>query len=436
MKKLCLLLLLCLNLISSEAQNLYFPPLTGNTWDTTSASSLGWCVQKTDSLFTFLGKTNTKSFMVLKDGKIVFEKYFEGFNQDSFWYWASAGKTLTAMVVGIAQEQGFLNLQDSSSKYLGGGWTSLSAAQEGQIKIWHQLTMTSGLDDGPSINKDCTTDSCLVYKADPGMRWAYHNAPYTLLDKVVSTATNKSYQQYFNEVIRNKTGINGLWLKVDYNNVFFSNTRSMARYGLLLLNQGKWDQTQILTDTAYFRAMTHASQVLNPAYGYLTWLNGTSNFMLPSSQIVFPGMIAPNAPADMFAALGKNGQLLMVVPSQKLVVVRMGNDPSDFGLVPVTYANEVWAYLKEVICEGSNGMQEQDLGSNIKLYPNPGNQNLQIELPTHLKEVKLNLFDMHGNLVLESMERGLVTENLPIGLYVLEVVWEGGKKNLLWVKKN
>jgi hypothetical protein len=76
MKKLCLLTLLCLNLFASQAQNLYFPPLIGNSWDTTSASSLGWCVQKADSLFTFLGETNTKSFMVLKDGKIVFEIVF------------------------------------------------------------------------------------------------------------------------------------------------------------------------------------------------------------------------------------------------------------------------------------------------------------------------------------------------------------------------
>jgi CubicO group peptidase (beta-lactamase class C family) len=435
MKKLCLLTLLCLNLFASQAQNLYFPPLIGNSWDTTSASSLGWCVQKADSLFTFLGETNTKSFMVLKDGKIVFEKYFDGFERDSFWYWASAGKTLTAMVVGIAQEQGFLNITDSSSKYLGRGWTSLSAAQEGKIKVWHQLTMTSGLDEGININKDCTADTCLQYKAEAGTRWAYHNAPYTLLDKVLSNATGKSYQQYFNEVIRNKTGINGLWLKMDYNNVFFSNTRSMARYGLLLLNRGKWDQTQILTDTAYFRAMTHTSQGLNAGYGYLTWLNGTSNFMLPGSQIVFPGMLAPDAPKDMYAALGKNGQLLMIVPSQKLVVVRMGNDPSDFGLVPVTYANEVWAYLKEVICEGSNGLQAQDFGSSIKLYPNPGSQYLQVELPAQLKEVELSLYDMNGRLVHGSKERNLGTENLQNGVYVLEVVWQGGRKKMLWVKK-
>jgi hypothetical protein len=69
------------------------------------------------------------------------------------------------------------------------------------------------------------------------------------------------------------------------------------------------------------------------------------------------------------------------------------------------------------------------------LYPNPGNQYLQVELPAQLKEVELSLYDMNGRLLLRSEERNLVTENMQNGVYVLEVVWEGGRKNLLWVKK-
>jgi hypothetical protein len=80
-------------------------------------------------------------------------------------------------------------------------------------------------------------------------------------------------------------------------------------------------------------------------------------------------------------------------------------------------------------------LQAQDFGLSIKLYPNPGNQYLQVELPAQLKEVELSLYDMNGRLLLRSEERNLVTENMQNGVYVLEVVWEGGRKNLLWVKK-
>ncbi|MBL0096369.1 MAG: hypothetical protein IPP46_07610 [Bacteroidetes bacterium] len=59
--------------LNSQAQNLYFPPLTGNAWDTISPVSLGWCPDKIDSLTDYLENKNTKAFILLKDGKIVIE---------------------------------------------------------------------------------------------------------------------------------------------------------------------------------------------------------------------------------------------------------------------------------------------------------------------------------------------------------------------------
>lgn len=424
-----LLLILCLFLAGkSFSQNLYFPPLVGKTWDTLSAKDLNWCTQNLDTLYDYLGSTQTKSFMVLVDGKIVLEKYFGSFTQDSSWYWASAGKTLTAMVVGIAQQEGFLSLNDSTSKYLGMGWTSLSQEKEGLISIRNQLTMTSGLDDGIAINKDCTLKSCLQYKAEAGERWAYHNAPYTLLDQVVSNATQQTYQQYFNASIRNKTGISGLWLKVDYNNVFFSNTRSMARYGLLLLNRGKWDQTDVLKDSSYFNQMTRSSQNLNKAYGYLTWLNGSSNYMLPGTQLVFNGMLAPNAPADMYAAMGKNGQLLMVVPSKKLLVIRMGNDPDDGSLVPTTYANTIWAQLNKVMCNGSNSLPEIENNASIQLFPNPAHSTFSIKGLEANPLKSIQIYNTQGALVQnETIAECIDISKLPVAIYYVEIILEKGK---------
>ena len=83
----------------SQSQSLYFPPTAGTTWDTASMESLGWCRDKTGPLYNFLENRNSKAFIVLKDGKIVIEKYFGKFTKDSLWYWASAGKHLHRLLL-------------------------------------------------------------------------------------------------------------------------------------------------------------------------------------------------------------------------------------------------------------------------------------------------------------------------------------------------
>lgn len=328
--------------------SIYFPPLTGSAWQTISAASLGWNETLLNDLAAFLQQKNSKAFIILKNGKIVSELYFGSFTKDSAWYWASAGKTLTAMLVGIAQKEGSLNIANKTSAYLGNGWTALPQAKEDLITIRHQLMMNTGLDDDvPDV--DCTTPSCLVYKSDAGSRWSYHNAPYTLLEKVVENATSATYNNYFTQKIGTTTGMSGVWIKLGFNNVFFSNARSMARYGLLLLNKGKWSQTAVLNDSVYFNNMISSSQNFNQSYGYLTWLNGKSMHMLPQSQFVFNGPLVPQAPADMYAALGKNDQKIYVVPSQNLVVIRMGESAGNIQMATSSFDNELWGKLKPII---------------------------------------------------------------------------------------
>jgi len=271
-----------------QAQSLYFPPINNNApWETISPSSLGWCTDEIDSLYAFLEVENSKGFIVLKDGKIVLEKYFDSFTQDSLWYWASAGKTLTAFLVGKAQEENYLSIDDPSSMYLGEGWTNCTVEQEDQITIRHQITMTSGLNDGVPDNH-CIIDTCLICLADPGTRWAYHNAPYTLLEQVLEVSTGQGINIYTQSKLGSKTGIYGAWFTIDNDNVFFSKVRSMARFGLLAQNEFIWNQDTLLADTAYVHQMTNTSQSLNLSYGYLWWLNGKESFRLPTLQFEFP----------------------------------------------------------------------------------------------------------------------------------------------------
>jgi hypothetical protein len=351
---------------NASAQSLYFPPLIGNNWDTLSPSSLGWCTNRIDSLYNYLDQQNSKAFIVLKDGKIVLEKYFGTFTKDSLWYWASAGKTITSYLVAKAREDGYLTLKDTSSKYLGVGWTNCTLQQENNITIRHQLTMTTGLDDGVPDNH-CTLDTCLNFLAPAGTRWAYHNAPYTLLEKVLTNATGQPINNYTQTALKNRTGITGLWYTADYDNVFYSKPRSMARFGLLFQNKARWGTDTLLHDSAYVHDMLNTSQDLNYGYGYLWWLNGKGSYMVPSSQFIIPGSYAPAAPMDMYAAIGKNGQIISIAPSKGLVVVRMGNDPGE-GEVPFLLCDNIWQRLNYVMCNSST--------SNTYTFIGNGNWNI------------------------------------------------------------
>jgi hypothetical protein len=71
--------------------------------------------------------------------------------------------------------------------------------------------------------------------------------------------------------------------------------------------------------------------------------------MLPSTQAIFNGSLIPNAPADMYAALGKNDQKIYVVPSMKIVIIRMGEDAGNTNLAMSSFDNELWGKLKVVM---------------------------------------------------------------------------------------
>ncbi len=318
-------------IINPIIESIYFPPFTGTSWDTKSITDLNWKQSAVQPLLDYLQLKNTKSFIILVNGRIVLESYFDGHSDSTLWYWASAGKTLSATVTGIAQQEGLININNKVSDYIGNGWTTMSLAKENLITCKNLLSMTSGIDDEFSQTQ-AVDPANLKYLADSGNRWAYHNV-YVKLQDVVKQASGQTWSNYFNAKLRDKIGMTGSWITSGTNEVYWSTTRSMARFGLLMLNKGKWENNQILNEN-YFNEATNTSQSINQGYGYLWWLNGKSSYHLPGSQLEFNGSIIPSAPNDMFMALGKNDQKIYVIPSKKMVVIRMGNaaDGTNFAL--------------------------------------------------------------------------------------------------------
>jgi CubicO group peptidase (beta-lactamase class C family) len=329
----------------TPTESMYFPPTTSSTWETKSLNSLGWNESAVQPLKDFLIEKNTKSFMILVNGRIVMEDYFNGHTATDTWEWNSAGKTLVATTTGIAQQEGILSINNKASDYLGTAWTNMPLAKENLITVRNLLSMTSGIDD----SKQLVVKHNLTYVADAGTRWAYSNVFQKLTD-VVADASGKPFETYFNEKLKNKIGMDGFWNFGTIFTIYHSTTRSMSRFGLLALNKGKWNNEQIINET-FFNESTATSQNINPSYGYLWWLNGKSKYMIPSEQTVYPGSLVPNAPADMYAAMGASDQRIYVVPSKKMVIVRMGDaaNPKDPYFAVSGFDNALWEKINAVI---------------------------------------------------------------------------------------
>ena len=178
--------------IDAFVDEIYFPDLNSDAWETKSMTDLNWNEDSLIPLLEFLEGKNTKSFIILHNGKIVVEEYFNNHTTNSIWYWASAGKTLTSTLSGIAQDENLININNKVSDYLGENWTSLSPEKENLITCKNLLSMNSGLDD--NLGEDVSSAN-LKYVADANKRWAYHNV-YVKMQDVIAEASNQTFTNY------------------------------------------------------------------------------------------------------------------------------------------------------------------------------------------------------------------------------------------------
>ncbi len=338
-------LLACKDDPEPAAEAMYFPSNTDGKWETKSMASLKWNESAVQPLKEYLIQKNTKSFMILVNGRIVMEEYFDGHTSSTTWQWNSAGKTLVTTTTGIAEQEGLLSINTKASQYLGEGWTSAPLEKENLITVRHLLTMTSGLNDEDQF----VSKANLTYVADAGTRWSYHNVFQKLMD-VVAEASDQEFETYFNAKVKNKIGMDGFWNNGIIFKLYHSNTRSMARFGLLALNHGKWKDEQIINE-AFFNESISTSQSINPSYGYMWWLNGKSSYMIPGGQTVYTGSLVSAAPDEMYAAMGAEDQRIYIIPSKKMIVIRMGyaSDPDNPTFALSGFDNELWQKINAVI---------------------------------------------------------------------------------------
>lgn len=318
----------------------YFP--TTSAWETVTPQQAGVDEKLLDIALEFAMSRKSSSVIVLHKGRILAERHAAVANPSRRYVGmvhgkneaghvvedvASVQKSVTSVLVGIALQKHLLTLDDSVTQHLGAGWSRATPDQEQAITLRHLITMTSGLSEQ------------LKYVAAPGSRWQYNTTAYSqslkVVAKVAGLPENEVTQQWLTGPLQMT---DSEWVKrgrfdgravVANGFGFATSARDLARFGLMVLNNGRWHEQQVVTNDDYLKAMASPSQELNPSYGYLWWLNG-QEFVLRGTRKIRSPLVA-SAPKDMFAAQGALGRKCYVVPSADLVVVRLGDDPDSVG---------------------------------------------------------------------------------------------------------
>ena len=273
--------------------------------------------------------TETTAVLVVKDGRIVAERYRRGFDRHTPQRTWSAAKGITATLVGIAQRKGLLKL-DAPAPIP--EWRA-PGDPRARITLANLLHMASGLYSGKAGNRTdplyfggaavTETSTAMPLEAPPGKRWRYANNDTLLAVRALHAAVGDD-QRFLAFPFRElfwKIGMTRTTPETDWRGDFvlssqvWTTARDLARLGLLYLDDGVWNGERILPEGwARFVATPAPAQPVGnrtgAGYGAQFWLYGPNNGL----------------PEGTYAAEGSRGQLLFIVPAERLVVVRRGYD--------------------------------------------------------------------------------------------------------------
>ena len=327
----------------TDAVRWYFPPTAGNEWETVRPRAAGFDSVALAAALDWAGTQQSTAVVVLWRGRLVAERYWSGWTANTAGPWFSAGKTVTSALVTHLAAQGRLSLDAPARNQLGTGWSRAPLA-EPSITIRHLLSMASGLDDS------------LTFVTPPGTRFYYNNPGYYQLFGVLERASGQTVPQLAESALFSRIGMSRTSAIPSTDTgepgfIFRGSARDFARFGLLMLQNGRWNGAVVLQDSASLAQARRWSGTDNQSYGWLWWLNGGASHRLPGPYVLPTGTgpLFPAAPADLVAALGKDDKKLYLVPSRDLVVVRLGDRaPVSGGLSPAavsSFDNAWWTRL-------------------------------------------------------------------------------------------
>jgi CubicO group peptidase (beta-lactamase class C family) len=312
----------------ARPQQVYWP--RGATWETRAPKEVGLDAAGIEDALNYAAAHNSTGLLILRGGRIVAERYWQGWTPQTAQPIFSSSKSITATLIGMAIEEGKLKGVNQRLADFIPAW---KGTPKEAITLRHVLTMTSGIRVGAgrvSAEVDAFVETAaFALEHQPGEHWAYNTPVYRLLLRVIELATGESINQFTQRKLAAPLGVNySSWDCSPAPNGktnctwYRSCLRDMARFGLLILRHGKWENRQLVS-ARYVKESTSSSQKLNEAYGYLWWLNGQASFKLPNGRTA-QGMLWPDCPPEALGALGAQDKKIYVVPSLDLVVARHG----------------------------------------------------------------------------------------------------------------
>jgi CubicO group peptidase (beta-lactamase class C family) len=326
----------------AEAVGTVFP---GDDWDHADPGEMGFDPDTLEQLADEAGDHGTQCLVVVRNGQIVAEWYWDDTDENTPLQAWSVTKSYTSSLVGIAAADGDLDLDEPVTNYVE-EWVGTESED---VLVRHLISNNSGRSWMASLGfgdtyaaltaaEDRTARAVdLGQDAPAGETWEYNDGAIQVLDTVLEQATGQSPAEYARERLLDPIGAGNSEMSVDAAGgtaMYFdlrTTCQDMARYGHLMLNDGVWDGEQVLPE-GWVEEATSPAQELNAANGYLWWVNaegaqvGVSSDGSEDGEATENGRMIADAPEDMYWAQGLGGQTIQVHPATGTVVTRMDAD--------------------------------------------------------------------------------------------------------------
>lgn len=276
---------------------------------------------------------NPIAYLIIQDGEILYEEYWDGYGPASLSNSFSAGKSVVSLLIGIALDEGYIkSLDQKVMDFI----PEYNTEQNKNLSIRNVLTMSSGLNWEESYSSPFSMTTDAYYGTDlpelikslevieeSGKQFNYLSGNTELLAMIVQAATGKRISDYASEKIWKKIGAehDALWC-LDHEDgmekaycCFNTNIRDFARFGQLVLNQGMWDSTQIISWDYLQEATSPASYLKGKEgdpldyYGFQYWMIDYKDLRIPYMR-------------------GILGQYILPIKQKNAVVVRLGHERS------------------------------------------------------------------------------------------------------------
>jgi len=290
------------------------------SWNIVSPEDLGIEPSSVQELIDYIKEPslNTQAAILVEGNNIIAEYYAEGYNKnDQVTSW-SVAKSFSSTLIGIAIDEGYIgSVDDSIALYL----PEWKTEPQENISLKYLLGMRSGMDDhlglGVYFQGDMVSYSLdREISREPGITFSYSNEDSMLFSRIIENATGLDFQEYADTRLFDKLDIKETWWTDKSGNTLTyagldMTPREFAKFGLMIAQEGKWIDEQIVSQSWIKEATTEFDNLAS--YGYQWWTSTISESGLGRArQDDYP----------FFSALGLDGQYIYVWPEKDLVLVR------------------------------------------------------------------------------------------------------------------